>query len=137
MSKFVLITFSLLVFFACGDDKDSLKNTIISINESCPLEENFWTVDSLGISNKGEIVYFCNTNKNADYFELLKSKKDSITNSIIDNINNSKYDNSMKLVKLCKKYDAGIVYKYASKNTNEKIVIKIPLSKLIVDPAKE
>jgi len=137
MAKNILISLSLLFMFSCGDNNDSLKYMIININKKCPIEEKYWTVDSLGISNNGEIVYFCNTDKNAEYFDLLKSKKDSITKSIIDNLNNSKIENSMKLVKLCKKYDSGLVYKYASNKTNEKVVLKIPASKLIVDPEKD
>ena len=137
MVKNILISLSVCFFFACSDNKDSLKSMIANLNKKCPIEEKYWTVDSLSISNEGEIVYFCNTDKNAEYFDLLKSKKDSITQSIIGNLNNSKIENSMKLVKLCKKYDSGLVYKYASKNTNEKVVLKIPLNKLIVNPEKD
>ena len=137
MKIFLLFIALLLLFVACGDDKDALKNSVLSMNEKCPIQEKHWTIDSLGISNNGEIVYFCNTDQDADYFEVLKAKKDSIKNVLIDNLNNNKVENSMKLVKLCKQYNAGIVYKYYSNTTNDKVVIKIPIEKLLVDPAKE
>ena len=137
MKKILFFTAILLTIVACGDDKDALKNSVLKMNEKCPIQKNHWTIDSLGISNDGEIVYFCNTDQDADYFEVLKVKKDSIKNVLIDNLNNSKVDNSMELIKLCKQHNAGIVYKYYSSNTNDKVVIKIPVEKLLVDPAKE
>ena len=137
MKHIILFSLILCVFISCGSDSDSLKQTVIDMNKNCPIEQKHWTVDSLGIGNNGEIVYFCNTDKDADYFDMLRAKKDSITTALIDNLNTSKVEQSMKLVKLCKKYNAGIVYKYASKNTNEKVIIKIPVNKLVVDPEKE
>ena len=137
MKKNVLLIIGLIVVMACNNDRDSLKDIIANLNKDLPKQEKNWTVDSMGVSNKGEIVYYCNTDKDASYFDLLKSKKDSITDAIIDKLNNGKLENSMKLVKLCKKYDAGIVYKYSSPNTNEKLIITIPLNKLIVDPEKD
>lgn len=122
---------------ACSNDRDSLNDIISKMNKNMPKQEKNWTVDSMGVSNKGEIVYYCNTDKDAEYFNLLKNKKDSITDAIITKLNDGKLEKSMELVKLCKKYDAGIVYKYSSNNTNEKLIIKIPLEKLIVDPGKE
>jgi hypothetical protein len=137
MKNILFLTALLIAFVACGDDKDALKNSVLKMNEKCPVQQKHWTIDSLGISNNGEIVYFCNTDQDADYFEVLKAKKDSIKNVLIDNLNNDKVENSMKLVKLCKQYNAGIVYKYYSNNTNDKVVIKIPVEKLLVNPAIE
>ena len=122
---------------ACSNDRDSVNDIISKMNKNMPKQEKNWTVDSMGVSNKGEIVYYCNTDKDAEYFNLLKNKKDSITDAIITKLNDGKLEKSMELVKVCKKYDAGIVYKYSSNNTNEKLIIKIPLEKLIVDPGKE
>lgn len=137
MNKYVLLLIAIISFAACTDDDKELKNSVLSMNEKCPIQQKNWTIDSLGINNKGEIVYFCNTDQDADYFEVLREKKDSITKVLIENLNNSKVDNSMKLVKLCKKHNAGIVYKYYSSSTNEKVIIKIPVEKLLVDPSKE
>ncbi len=136
MRFLLFLCFILVSFISCSDDKESLSELINKINEKCPVEEKCWSVDSLGISNNGDIVYFCNTDKDAEFFDLLKSKKDSITNDLIDKLNNDKIENSMALIKLCKKYDAGIIYKFSSKQTNEKLIIKIPHKKLIVDPEK-
>lgn len=120
---------------ACGTDDDALKNSILKFNKECPVVCEHWTIDSLGISKKGDVVYFCNSTNNADYMILLKSKKDSVRTALIDNINNKQYSNSAKLIKLCKKHNAGLVYKFYSNATNETIVIKIPADKLISDPA--
>jgi hypothetical protein len=67
---------------------------------------------------------------------LLKSKKDSIRNELLDKINNNFYENSNRLIQLCKKNNAGLIYKFYSNKTKETIVIKIPVEKLITDPAK-
>lgn len=128
---------ALFLFCACDNQKDSLKNTIVNINRKCPIECEKWTVDSLGLSKKGEIVYFCNSTNNADYMIMLKSKKDSVRNALIDNLNNKNYENSAKLIQLCKKYNAGLVYKFYSDSTKETIVIKVPVEKLISDPSQE
>jgi len=137
MKNIVLFFIGIVAIMACSNDRDSLNDIISKMNKNMPKQEKNWTVDSMGVSNKGEIVYYCNTDKDAEYFNLLKNKKDSITDAIITKLNDGKLEKSMELVKLCKKYDAGIVYKYSSNNTNEKLIIKIPLEKLIVDPGKE
>ena len=67
---------------------------------------------------------------------MLKTNKDSIRNSIISKLNDESIENSMKLVKLCKKHNAGLVYKYYSDSTSETMVLKIPVEKLIADPSK-
>ncbi len=126
----------LLSIVACADDNDELKNSIIKINKTCPQQFENWTLDSMGLSKKGEIVYFCNSTNNADYMTLLKSKKDSIRNELLDKINNNFYENSNRLIQLCKKNNAGLIYKFYSNKTKETIVIKIPVEKLITDPAK-
>ena len=54
-------------FLSCSDNQDQLKSSIIKMNERCPVVEENWTVDSLGISKEGDIVYFCNSTNNADY----------------------------------------------------------------------
>ena len=136
MRSFLFLCVLFVCFFSCSNDKESLEELINNINEKCPIEEPCWSVDSLGISSNGDIVYFCNTNKNSEFFDLLKSRKDSITNAMVDKLNNDKVENSMGLIKLCKKYDAGIIYKFSSTKTNEKLIIKIPHTKLIVDPEK-
>lgn len=135
MKQLISFCFFAIILFACGDNNDALKNSILSINKDCPVVCEHWTIDSLGISKKGDVVYFCNSTNNADYMILLKSKKDSVRNAMIDNINNKQLNNSSKLIKLCKKYNAGLVYKFYSNTTNETIVIKIPVDKLISDPA--
>ena len=123
-------------FLSCSDNQDQLKSSIIKMNERCPVVEENWTVDSLGISKEGDIVYFCNSTNNADYMRMLKTNKDSIRNSIISKLNDESIENSMKLVKLCKKHNAGLVYKYYSDSTSETMVLKIPVEKLIADPSK-
>ena len=137
MKNVMLIFIGIVTIIACSNDRDSLNDIISKMNKNMPKQEKNWTMDSMSVSNKGEIVYYCNTDKNASYFNLLKNKKDSITDALIAKLNDGELEKSMELVKLCKKYDAGIVYKYSSKNTNEKLIIKIPLEKLIVDPGKE
>lgn len=135
--KYTLTLFfvCMIVLCTCGDHNDALKNSILNINKECPVVCENWTIDSLGVSKKGEIVYFCNSTNNADYMILLKTKKDSIRNALVENINKGKYDNSAKLINICKKYNAGLVYKFYSNATNETVVIKIPVEKLITDPA--
>ena len=108
-------------FLSCSDNQDQLKSSIIKMNERCPVVEENWTVDSLGISKEGDIVYFCNSTNNADYMRMLKTNKDSIRNSIISKL---------------KKHNAGLVYKYYSDSTSETMVLKIPVEKLIADPSK-
>ena len=136
----ICITLSLVAIFfvtvnSCTDEKRELEKAIEYVNKQCPIKQLHWTIDSLKISEKGNIEYFCNSEQDAEYFWLLQNKKDSITNSIIDNLNSSKTQDSQKLVKLCKKYNAGIVYKYYSSNTNELCIINIPNEKLMADPA--
>lgn len=135
MKQLLLLCLCTFTFIACGNGNDALRNSIMSINKDCPVVCEHWTIDSLGISKNGEVVYFCNSTNNADYMILLKSKKDSVRNAMIDNINNKQFGNSTKLIKLCKKHNAGLVYKFYSNITNETIVIKIPVDKLISDPA--
>ena len=125
----------IIVCVACGDDTDALKNSIINANKQCPVQCENWTIDSLGLSKKGEIVYFCNSSNNADYMNLIKSKKDSVKNALIDELNNN--EKTKKTIQLCKKHNAGLIYKFYSNSTNETIVIKIPVEKLIVDPSEE
>ena len=137
MKQIFLCIIGIFAIMACSNDRDSLNDMVSEMNNKLPKEEKHWTLDSMGVSNKGEIVYYCNSDKDAEYFDLLKSKKDSITDAIIANLNNGKDNNTMKLVKKCKKYNAGIVYKYSSKKTNETLTINIPLNKLIVDPEKD
>ncbi len=135
-AKFLFFLFVVTAIYACGDNEDALKNSIININKECPVVCDNWTVDSLGVSKNGEIVYFCNSTNNADYMILLKTKKDSIRNALVESINNNKYDNASKLIQICKKHNAGLVYKFYSNVTKETVVIKIPVTKLVADPAR-
>lgn len=132
----LFFTILLLLLVACTDENEELKNSIIKINKECPQQFENWTLDSMGISKKGDIVYFCNSTNNADYMILLKSKKDSIRNELIGKINSNYYKNSNNLIQLCKKNNAGLIYKFYSNNTKETVVLKIPVDKLITDPAK-
>ena len=125
-----------LIFNACNDDRLELEKAIRYVNKQCPIKQQHWTIDSVKIGREGEIEYYCNSDDNAEYFLILKEKKDSIANSIIDNINHSKTADSQKLVRLCKKNNAPIIYKYHSNITTELCIIKIPVEKLIVDPEK-
>ena len=43
-------------FLSCSDNQDQLKSSIIKMNERCPVVEENWTVDSLGISQESDIV---------------------------------------------------------------------------------